>query len=169
MKGYVYVMLAPEVNRVKIGWSASVKSVWQRFVSVNCSSPCEIELHSAKHHDNVLAAETALHKRFRHAHVKGEWFDSSHPKVARWMHERELQGMLWAQPQLERRGRPIKVNSAMQYLINLFEDGEPRLARDVIENITDQDIASKRTIETAKAQLGIISTKIGNEWWWVQA
>jgi hypothetical protein len=169
MEGYVYVISAPELGRVKIGWTRSIKSLRSRFRDLQCGSPCELRLHSAKHHNNVEYAEAALHKRFRAAHIRGEWFDITHPKVARWMEERELQGFLWATPPPLPNGRPPqKLNRAINHLIEQFSDGEPILATDVLEGALEYGI-SKRTLETAKAQLGIKSIKILNQWWWVQA
>jgi hypothetical protein len=173
MEGYIYVISAPEVSRVKIGMTRTYEGVKKRYGALQCGSPFDLILHSAKHHKRVEVAEAALHKRFRNAHIRGEWFDSNHPKVARWMRERELQGFLWAAPPRNPRRNGVKksviLDDTRSYLIELFSDGEPRLAIEVIDEIVEQGIASKRTVETAKAQLGIISMKKGDRWWWVQS
>lgn len=66
----VYFIHAPEVRRVKIGYSTDVE---KRLIGLQTSSPCALRL--IKIIPGGKDLEQRLHYRFRAHHVDGEWFD----------------------------------------------------------------------------------------------
>ena len=50
--------------------------------------------------------------------------------------------------------------------MELAETNNMMLSGEILELATDEDI-SKRTMETAKKELGIKAKKINNAWYWV--
>lgn len=67
---WVYFALADEVRRVKIGMSVSPRD---RISTINADSPVAVRLVGTM--PGTAENESALHRRFRHLHVKGEWFE----------------------------------------------------------------------------------------------
>ena len=59
-----------------------------------------------------------------------------------------------------------KLEQAKRLLMELAETNNMMLSGEILELATDEDI-SKRTIETAKKELGIKAKKISNAWYWV--
>lgn len=59
-----------------------------------------------------------------------------------------------------------KLEQAKRLLMELAETNNMMLSGEILELATDEDI-SKRTMETAKKELGIKAKKINNAWYWV--
>lgn len=59
-----------------------------------------------------------------------------------------------------------KLEQAKKLLAELAETNNMMLSSEIMELATDEDI-SKRTMETAKKELGIKAKKINNAWYWV--
>jgi hypothetical protein len=70
--GWLYAIVAPEVERVKIGYAQKVDA---RLAFHQCGSPVELNIHSDTWHTDVRRAEREAHGLLRHVHVLGEWFD----------------------------------------------------------------------------------------------
>lgn len=87
--GYVYAVMAFEVERVKIGWCESLESLDIRFRGFQCGSPVQLGIHSVVEHKHPYSTEQHLHRRFRSALIKGEWFDINDEKVYQWLCRRE--------------------------------------------------------------------------------
>lgn len=84
--GWLYAIVALEVRRVKIGVA---EDVWKRARALQTASPCELLLHSATYHDEVVLAEARAHAELAHARVRGEWFDLTDTDVDAWLARRE--------------------------------------------------------------------------------
>lgn len=166
MEGYVYAIIAPEVERVKIGRSFTYIGTIRRFTDIKCGSPCELQMHSIRKHTNVIRTEKLLHERFSTARVRGEWFDATAPQVERWMEKRIEEGFAFTKPE-ELMGRPpTETLRAIEFLLDYLESQEGIHSTAVIENARLHGI-KKRTLENAKSQIGVISFKANNKWWWV--
>jgi hypothetical protein len=85
--GFVYVILASEVKRVKIG--RSERSAQHRLNEIVPQSPARLQLHSETWHEDHIGAEAEFHARFAHARELGEWFCADDADVAAWLTERE--------------------------------------------------------------------------------
>jgi len=72
----IYFVLAEEVNRCKIGFSADPK---KRAQVLNGSSPVYLKLLGVI--EGTTEHETALHRDFAFLHVKNEWFRYESPLV----------------------------------------------------------------------------------------
>ena len=59
-----------------------------------------------------------------------------------------------------------KLEQAKRLLIELAETNNMMLSSEILELATEEDI-SKRTMETAKKELGIKAKKINNAWYWL--
>lgn len=59
-----------------------------------------------------------------------------------------------------------KLEQAKRLLMELAETNNMMLSGEILELATDEDI-SKRTMETAKKELGVKAKKINNAWYWV--
>ena len=59
-----------------------------------------------------------------------------------------------------------KLEQAKRLLIELAETNNMMLSSEILELATEEDI-SKRTVETAKKELGIKAKKINNAWYWI--
>ena len=59
-----------------------------------------------------------------------------------------------------------KLEQAKRLLMELAETNNMMLSGEILELAADEDI-SKRTMETAKKELGIKAKKINNAWYWV--
>lgn len=88
--GWIYAILAPELDRVKIG--KSERSATHRLNEIVPQSPAHLELHSETWHEDCEGAERQLHARFAHARERGEWFKASDPRVAAWLEGRLVDG-----------------------------------------------------------------------------
>lgn len=84
--GFVYAIMAPEFNRVKIG--RSERSAACRLNEIVPQSPTDLELHSETGHEDHIRVEKELHAKFAHAHIRGEWFWPDDPHVGLWLAER---------------------------------------------------------------------------------
>src|SRR4051812_33678047 len=93
MEGYIYAIMAPELNRVKIGLTASKEGINKRLSQIQCGSPCQLYLHSVRKQQNVARVEREIHNRFKRAHIIGEWFNAKDPKVKSWLNERIEKGL----------------------------------------------------------------------------
>lgn len=62
--------------------------------------------------------------------------------------------------------RANKLEQAKRLLMELAETNNMMLSGEILELAADEDI-SKRTMETAKKELGIKAKKINNAWYWV--
>lgn len=74
---WVYFVLAPEVNRVKIGMSSSVGT---RLRSLQVSSPVILKCMGMIEFPSEYEArkqEKSYHERFYSQHFNGEWFNCS--------------------------------------------------------------------------------------------
>jgi hypothetical protein len=69
--GYVYV-IGPESGPYKIGKAASPED---RLRSLEIGSPVPLRLHFKVESERPVAAEAALHHRYRDRRLRGEWFD----------------------------------------------------------------------------------------------
>ena len=69
----VYFLHAPEVDRIKIGFSS--RDVGSRVQSLQTGSPVKLELLGTIVGD--VQDEGALHQRWAKARIRGEWFDGS--------------------------------------------------------------------------------------------
>jgi hypothetical protein len=69
---YVYVMVAPALNRYKIGYAANVE---RRVCTVNGQSPCEVVLLAKVKTENYSSMERRVQNQFAKFWVKGEWFE----------------------------------------------------------------------------------------------
>ena len=59
-----------------------------------------------------------------------------------------------------------KLEQAKRLLTELAETNNMMLSSEILELATEEDI-SKRTMETAKKELGIKAKKINNAWYWI--
>lgn len=72
---WVYFILAPEVNRIKIGISSSLS---KRLVTLQTSSPVILKCIGAIEYPSEYEArkwEKNYHERFYSQHFNGEWFN----------------------------------------------------------------------------------------------
>ena len=69
---YVYFIHAPDLGRVKIGYTSDPDS---RLSSMQTGSPCQLVLARLERGNRDL--ERRLHHRFREKRIHGEWFDDS--------------------------------------------------------------------------------------------
>jgi hypothetical protein len=76
--GIVYFILAPEINRIKIGITR--QSVPERLASMQCDSPCDLQILASLEADGNKEVE--LHERFKKYNHHGEWFEVSEPILA---------------------------------------------------------------------------------------
>jgi len=67
---FVYVILAEEVRRIKVGISTSPKA---RLAGMQTGSPCTLKLLAVAR--GSLYDERNLHKKLTQFHAHGEWFD----------------------------------------------------------------------------------------------
>ena len=81
--GFVYAIMAPEFNRVKIG--RSERSAACRLNEIVPQSPTDLELHSETWHEDHVRIEKELQDGFAHAHIRGEWFWPDDPHVGLWL------------------------------------------------------------------------------------
>lgn len=70
-KGYVYFVLAPEVGRVKIGYSE--KPPYNRMIDLQVGSPVKLELIYSIPGGPLL--EKGIHAKFDSYRLHGEWFE----------------------------------------------------------------------------------------------
>jgi hypothetical protein len=68
--GYIYFIAAPEIGRVKIGWS--LLNPDSRFAALDTASPVALEKWALMRGRQFIERE--LHARFAIHSVKGEWF-----------------------------------------------------------------------------------------------
>lgn len=172
MRGYVYAITAPELDRVKIGVA---KNVHKRLTTLQCGSPCDLVIHSAREHEYPLLVERRLHRRFKDAFVKGEWFDISHPKVQSWLALRIESGDQVIQRKIGKqkrkaggftKGRPPKeLNLAIRWLESTLQN-EGSIRAVEIKELAEGNNISHRTLENAKYAIGAKSTKNSTGWWW---
>jgi hypothetical protein len=77
MKSFVYLIYSEDTNLpayVKIGKANDVKG---RFTDLQISNPNKIKLAAVlecKNSDHAFSIESALHKKYSHLHVRGEWY-----------------------------------------------------------------------------------------------
>jgi hypothetical protein len=76
--GITYFIIAPELNRVKIGRSSS--NVWARLEALQIGCPCDLHIECAVN----AGVESQCHRAFEDERVRGEWFDVS-PRLRRFM------------------------------------------------------------------------------------
>lgn len=72
VRGFVYFIHAPEINRVKIGFSTNLK---ERISALSMASPTELILMGSVH--GTYADEAALHRRFSALRHHREWFNGA--------------------------------------------------------------------------------------------
>jgi hypothetical protein len=93
--GYVYAVLDPGRNAVKIGCAALNDGRRQRYWQAGNWNAGKLWVHSESLHENRFEAEDAAHARLAHARLHGwgpryEWFHLSDAEVRRWLAEREV-------------------------------------------------------------------------------
>jgi hypothetical protein len=71
--GYVYLVLSPELDRVKIGVTA--RDYKKRFKSIQSASPDLLILAGVIYSDDTRRLEQSLHSFFAEYWSHGEWFD----------------------------------------------------------------------------------------------
>ena len=96
--GYVYAVLDPGRNAVKIGRAGLNGGRRRRYWQAENWNAGKLWVDSESFHENRFEAERAAHKRLAHARLHGngpryEWFDLSDAEVRRWLAERELLGV----------------------------------------------------------------------------
>lgn len=69
---YIYVILAAELSRVKVGISNQPK---HRLYELQCGCPCTLEIIRVEPIEGTAREERKLHAVLREFHVRGEWFD----------------------------------------------------------------------------------------------
>ena len=67
--GHIYFIEAPELSRVKVGFTRNVRS---RFTGLRNAAPCELRLLGSVR--GVPSTEWAFHQFLGHRRVYGEWF-----------------------------------------------------------------------------------------------
>lgn len=73
--GLIYFIQSGKSGAVKIGWSST--SAESRLMELQCGNPQKLSL--VKTIENKTRSdECAMHKHFKHLHIRGEWF---HPSV----------------------------------------------------------------------------------------
>lgn len=73
--GVIYFIQSGKGGPVKIGWSSM--SAESRLIELQCGNPQKLNL--VKTIENKTRSdECAMHKHFKHLHIRGEWF---HPSV----------------------------------------------------------------------------------------
>lgn len=74
LPGYVYFVLNPDSNAIKIGFAKDVK---KRLTALQTSSPSQLELLGVIKTQSARTAqqlEGTLHQQFAQLHISGEWF-----------------------------------------------------------------------------------------------
>lgn len=99
--GYVYFIEAPEVGRIKIGYSADDPD--GRFAKLDIASPVRLVKRALM--PGSLKIERAAHLRFAAFRVKPEWFEFV-PEIREYIDE---YGWDWDDMLVERRQR-VKVD-----------------------------------------------------------
>lgn len=84
--GWLYAVVAPDVNRVKVGHA---RDVWGRMLLFQTGSPLELYLHAATLHSEVRKAESEAHRELADARIQGECFDLTDARVDAWLARRE--------------------------------------------------------------------------------
>jgi hypothetical protein len=87
--GWVYAIVAPEVQRVKIGYARDIDVRWQLLMTP--IPAVEYQLHSATLHEDMRRAEREAHRQLAHARWRGEWFDMQDYAVDQWLASRETE------------------------------------------------------------------------------
>lgn len=82
-RGYVYFVHAPEVSRIKIGWSAEHPDV--RLAALRTGSPVVLERMGFLRGKSSL--ENQMHARFRKHRLQREWFHAG-PDLLEFIAER---------------------------------------------------------------------------------
>lgn len=67
--GHIYFILAPKAEAIKIGYS---KSPLARFSNLKTGSPEELVFYGSI--PGTRDGEIAMHRRFKHLRINGEWF-----------------------------------------------------------------------------------------------
>jgi len=75
---FTYLFIDPTTLRLKIGRSTKVQHRLHDFANLIGTEP---HLIAVIEHD----CEKALHKRFKHARLRGEWFDARDPLIAEYL------------------------------------------------------------------------------------
>lgn len=73
VRGFIYFVLAPDVNRIKIGFTQKNNPL--RLRALKGQSPIDIKLLYVMEGTRLIESE--LHNNFRAYHHHGEWFDYS--------------------------------------------------------------------------------------------
>jgi hypothetical protein len=166
MQGYVYAIIAPELERVKIGRSFTRIGAIKRLTTCRCGSPSELQMHSIRKYNDVIATEKLLHKRFAAARVRGEWFEATDTKVEKWLEKRIEEGFGFSESEGLMGRPPTETLKAIEFLLDYLESQEGTHSTAVVEDARSHGI-KKRTLENAKSQIGVISFKANDKWWWV--
>lgn len=74
VNGWVYFALAEDSGRFKIG---KAKDVEKRLKSVQTGCSEELSVYGVLPAVDPLAMERAIHKRFAHWRIRGEWFEAT--------------------------------------------------------------------------------------------
>jgi hypothetical protein len=69
--GQVYFIQSGDRGLIKIGSAVNSR---RRRGELQTGNPDDLVLHSVFHADDCDLMEKRLHRRFRHLHVRGEWF-----------------------------------------------------------------------------------------------
>jgi hypothetical protein len=177
MDGLIYAILAPEINRVKIGKTRNMKTLKSRLSIFRCSSPCELILHSIRPHNDFAQVEISIHRRFRKYHIRGEWFSTENEQVSGWLANRLEAGYgvkdnhkirkINSKRRHNNQPKHRKLDDAIRFLGDYLKQSPDfeELAR-VITDVGIKKGFSLRTLQTAKKMLEIKSIKRYNEWWW---
>jgi len=98
--GCIYVMEAPEVERVKIGFS-TMSSLAGRFASVNGQSPVPVHLafvFTVAARDDVRYLERRVHTLLKGKRIRGEWFcatvDEAREAILKAYENRTMQALV---------------------------------------------------------------------------
>jgi len=77
---YIYAILDPKNNAVKIGKATNVKA---RLSGIQVGNATELELIGEKWANDAAYMERRLHRLCAPAHIRGEWFSMKHGIVRR--------------------------------------------------------------------------------------
>lgn len=105
MPTFLYVVRHGDSNIYKIG---TANDISQRVAQLQTGNPCQITIHACYEFGNAQYVEMALHEKFAHNRVSGEWFNLN--------------------------GDNLKEISHICVLLNGIEQSPPKISRDDAED-----------------------------------
>lgn len=138
--GFVYLIAAQGVNRVKIGFSADPAG---RLISLQTGSPVELVLITTW--PASTRDEQALHQLLAAARTHLEWFALS-PEEAKYQVD-----LYFSKPDAPPRGSALLVETALTYARKIESAEALEQAREFAGVVVDQLLEVKAKIERQKA------------------